>query len=241
MAEFKKFMFDNFIVEDPKEKIEEDVAEVVETPVPEDIAEPEPEVEEVRETVYEEVVEPEPEPEPVKTYTEEELAEQVRIAEQNGYEKGFKSSQCSIDAASVNVLNEINSRLLQLITDEQKQNSEMEKQSLDLILSVVRKLIPSLLADEAKNIVNKFIADNFNNFKNESKLSFYIHPDIISCVQENIAKLANRHDFEGKIALHKDNSLGVSDCRIEWENGGVERNAGRLVDKIETMLEAKQN
>lgn len=239
MAEFKKFMFDNFIVEEPEEKVEEEAVEVVETPVPEIVPEPEPEVEDVQEAAYEEVVEPEPEP--VKTYTEEELAEQIRIAEQNGYEKGFKSSQCSMDAASANVLNEINSRLLQLVTDEQKQNSEMEKQSLDLVLSIVRKLVPSLLSDEAKNIVNKFIADNFNNFKNESKLSFYIHPDIISCVQENIAKLANRHDFEGKIALHKDNSLGISDCRIEWENGGVERNAGHLADKIEAMLEEKQN
>lgn len=239
MAEFKKFMFDNFIVEDTEKKIEEDIIEVVEMPVPENVPEQKTEVEDVQDVVYEEVIEPEPEP--VKTYTEEELAEQVRIAEQNGYEKGFKSSQCDIDAASVNVLNEINNRLLQLITDEQKQNSEMEKQSLDLVLSIVRKLVPSLLADEAKNIVNKFIADNFNNFKNEAKLSFYIHPDIISCVQKNIANLANRHDFEGKIALHKDNNLGISDCRIEWENGGVERNAGHLVGKIETMLEEKQN
>ncbi len=239
MAEFKKFMFDNFIVEDTEKKIEEDIIEVVETPVPENVPEQKTEVEDVQDVVCEEVIEPEPEP--IKTYTEEELAEQVRIAEQNGYEKGFKSSQCDIDAASVNVLNEINNRLLQLITDEQKQNSEMEKQSLDLVLSIVRKLVPSLLADEAKNIVNKFIADNFNNFKNEAKLSFYIHPDIISCVQKNIANLANRHDFEGKIALHKDNNLGISDCRIEWENGGVERNAGHLVGKIETMLEEKQN
>ncbi len=210
MAEFKKFMFDNFVIEEHEEKVEEAV-EVAEPSVPDNVPEPEPEVEEIQEAVYEEVVEPEPEPEPVKTYTEEELAEQVQIAEHNGYEKGFKSSQSGIDEAVANVLNEINSRLLQLITEEETQKSEMEKQSLDLVLSIVRKLVPSLLSDEAKNIVNKFIADNFNNFKNESKLSFYIHPDIISYVQENIAKLANRHDFEGKIALHKDNSLGVSD------------------------------
>ena len=240
MAEFKKFMFDNFVIEEHEEKVEEAV-EVAEPSVPDNVPEPEPEVEEIQEAVYEEVVEPEPEPEPVKTYTEEELAEQVQIAEHNGYEKGFKSSQSGIDEAVANVLNEINSRLLQLITEEETQKSEMEKQSLDLVLSIVRKLVPSLLSDEAKNIVNKFIADNFNNFKNESKLSFYIHPDIISYVQENIAKLANRHDFEGKIALHKDNSLGVSDCRIEWENGGVERNTGHLTDKIKAMLKEEQN
>lgn len=48
-------------------------------------------------------------------------------------------------------------------------------------------------------------------------MSFYIHPDIISYAQETIAKLANSYDFEGKIALHKDASLGKADCRIEWE------------------------
>ena len=70
-------------------------------------------------------------------------------------------------------------------------------------------------------------------------MCFYIHPDIISYVQENIAKLANSHDFEGKISLHKDASLGKADCRVEWENGGVERNTGRLVEKVEELLADK--
>ena len=46
-------------------------------------------------------------------------------------------------------------------------------------------------------------------------------------------------DVEGKIALHKDASLGKADCRIEWENGGVERNSAELGKKIEDLLAVK--
>lgn len=235
MGELKKFMFDNFIIEcdetkhcrrvvEDKSAITEDIEVIEFEPV---------------EEVFEEVIEPEPEV--AKTYTQEELDEKVQIANQTGYEKGFKSSQEGIDAIAAAALTEINSKLLHIITDAETGKVELERQSLDLVANIVKKLIPSLIADEAKNIVNKFIADNFNNFKNEAKLSFYIHPDIISYVQENISKLANSYDFEGKIALHKDAKLGISDCRIEWDSGGVERNAEQMLGKVDAMLENKQN
>ena len=89
-------------------------------------------------------------------------------------------------------------------------------------------------------LVSKFIADNFNNFKDEAKLSFYIHPDIISYAQQKIAALANSYDFEGKIALHKDASLAKSDCRIEWENGGVELKGADQLAKVADLLDAQK-
>ncbi len=235
MGELKKFMFDNFVIECDENrhcrKVVEDnlpITEEIET------IEFEPVEEE-----FEEAVDLEPEIE--KTYSQEELDEKLQIASQAGYEKGFKSSQEGLEAIAANALTEINSKLLHIITDADSSKTQIERQSLDLVTNIVQKLIPSLVAEEAKNIVNKFIADNFNNFKNEAKLSFYIHPDIISYVQENISKLANSHDFEGKIALHKDAKLGVSDCRIEWESGGVERNAAQMLDKVDAILENKQN
>ena len=93
------------------------------------------------------------------------------------------------------------------------------------------------MEQQAAELVSGFIADNFNNFKDEAKLSFYIHPDIISYAQEKIASLANSYDFEGKIALHKDSSLAKNDCRIEWENGGVELNGADQLAKVTALLD----
>ena len=235
MAELKKFLFDNFVIEDkktksePEKKAQEAEAILLSEPEPEPIAEPvmtEPEP-------VVAVAEPEPE---VIMFSEEEVAEKVKEAEQEAYNKGLKAAQESIEQTQKELLESINNKLIALIANAVKAEENAEHEAFVLARAVVDKLVPGLNEEHAAEIVNKFIADNFNSFKNESKLSFYIHPDIISYAQETIAKLANSYDFEGKIALHKDASLEKADCRIEWENGGVERNSAELGERVKNLL-----
>ena len=87
-------------------------------------------------------------------------------------------------------------------------------------------------------MIKKFLEDNFKNFSQESKLSFYFNSAVIAQAQQILANLARKYDFEGKITLHKDDSLGKSDCRVEWENGGVERNSSGLQAEVKELLEA---
>lgn len=230
MAELKKFLFDNFVIED-KKKIKSKLEEPEEAVLPEQEVELEPIVVEPEPVVEE--VEPEPE---VITFSEEEVAEKVKEAEKKAYERGLKAAQESIEQSQKELLESINNKLIALIANTIKAEETAEQEAFVLARAVVDKLVPGLNEEHAAEIVNKFIADNFNSFKNESKLSFYIHPDIISYAQETIAKLANSYDFEGKIALHKDASLEKADCRIEWENGGVERNSAELGERVKNLL-----
>ena len=239
MAELRKSLFDNFVIEEKrknKPEVVEPEPEVLPAVEMQPEEEPEEKQEDVREADFEEIVPPGPE---VKTFTEEEVAEKIKIAEQDAYERGFKTAQEGIENTTAALLENINNRLMTLIAASAQAEENAEQEAFALARAVVEKLVPSLTEENAAGIVKKFIGENFNNFKNEAKLSFYIHPDIISYAQETIAKLANSYDFEGKIALHKDASLGKADCRIEWENGGVERNSAELGKKIEDLLAVK--
>lgn len=164
----------------------------------------------------------------------------VNTARQEGYEQGFRSSQNGVDAEANTLLMDINQKLAALLSETADIRTEVENQALEMVKVAVLKLVPTLMADEAAELVSKFIADNFNNFKDEAKLSFYIHPDIISYAQQKIAALANSYDFEGKIALHKDASLAKSDCRIEWKNGGVELKGADQLAKVADLLDAQK-
>lgn len=228
MGEPKKFLFDNFVIEEKKKEKKVAVLEAV----IEDGLTNLNTISEITDADFEEYI---PEAE-TKTYSEEELADKIKIAEQDGYERGFRTSQDGMDAIVSRLMEDINNKLLTLVANSSNLSCELEKQSLDLATAVIEKLVPTLNAEHAVEIVNKFISDNFNNFKDEAKLSFYIHPDIISYVQENISRLANSYDFEGKIALHKDAKLALADCRVEWENGSVERNINTLSKKVEDLL-----
>ena len=220
MAEVRKFLFDNFILDrgkpSPKANAEEEVK-------PEEIVEVEP----VEENNYDQPV----------SYTQEELDEKVREAEKRGYQEALKASEVSADSRIAATLIEINSKLKTIMENSGQINKDLERQFIEMSKTIMTQLIPSLTEEHAIEIVNKFVADNFSDLKREAKLSFYVHPDIIAAVQENISKLANAGDFEGKITIHKDASLGIADARIMWDTGGVESSASGLVKKVNDLLE----
>ena len=229
MSGYKKYEFDNFVLDDERE--------VVLTPVTEVTAsEEEISASEVKEP---EVVEVEPEPVVVEvpTYSEEEMSAAKAESEKMGYEQGYRAKTEEIDNQTTGLLVELDKHIGELLAQKEQLQKELEQDFMALNLAVIKKLLPHISQEHAEEILTQFLHENFANFKSEAKLSFYFNPDIIGKMQAQIANLARINDFEGKIALHKDSSLGLSDCRVEWDNGGVQSGSDKLLEKVNNLLE----
>lgn len=229
MSGYKKYEFDNFVLDDDRAEVATPAAEV---------ATPE---EEPTETAVStpEVVETVPEPQAVvaPTYSEEEMNAAKTAAQKLGYEEGYRAKTEEIDNQTTGLLVELDKHIGDLLSAREALQKELERDFMELNLSVIKKLLPHISQEHAEEILTQFLNENFANFKTEAKLSFYFNPDIIGKMQAQIANLARINDFEGKIALHKDASLGVSDCRVEWENGGVQSGSDKLLEKVNNLLE----
>lgn len=245
MAEYQKYMFDNFIIENDRKEtaVSADDVDVVSeipelTPVlPEETA---AEVAEVEEIKPEPPLPPEPPVEEVKitepSYSKEELDAAVKLAEEAAYEKG-KNAAAESELSKQNILlEEIRNQLSAVFSAQDTRLAEIEKSALSFAVSLVRKLLPTLEEEQAAAEVKNFMAENFANFAGQDTLSFAFNPETVSLVADSIGRLAEQNDFEGKIAVHKDGSLGPSDCRIEWKNGGVERKVSKILDKVDTLI-----
>ena len=229
MSGYKKYEFDNFVLDDDRAEVATPAAEV---------ATPE---EEPTETAVStpEVVETVPEPQAVvaPTYSEEEMNAAKTAAQKLGYEEGYRAKTEEIDNQTTGLLLELDKHIGDLLAQKEQLQKELERDFMELNLAVIKKLLPHISQEHAEEILTQFLNENFANFKSEAKLSFYFNPDIIGKMQVQIANLARINDFEGKIALHKDASLGVSDCRVEWENGGVQSGSDKLLEKVNNLLE----
>ncbi len=231
MAELKKFLFDNFIV-GGKDKVKKSPteAEIVDSEIL-------PKIPVENEYVPVEEVQQEEEPVIEETFSKTELEAKTAIAEQQGYERGYKQASEEQIAENNRLLADISQKLTVLLVQNEETNKVTEDEAANVIKEGLKAIVPTLLDENALDLVNKFLKDNFNNFKHNEKLSFYIHPDIISYIQESIVKLANTNDFEGKIAIHKDGNLSKSSCRVEWDNGGVEYAPQGQLEEVEQMLD----
>lgn len=122
MAEYQKFMFDNFVIDCGKKGRADEEAAVIE-----DVeVSHEPEVEEVEAVVEEpavaeseekpQVVEPELPP-PPPSFSQEELNAAVAKAREEGYEKGFQAALGDYEKQEAEMLQNLNSRLLSMLVD----------------------------------------------------------------------------------------------------------------------------
>ena len=251
MVEYRKYMFDNFVVEDDNAKTAEVSTEnsiadqepaaapelVTETVSAEEIitaAEQEP-IKTQPEEIPPEEVKPEPEnKEP--SYSKEELDAAIRLAEEKAYEKGFNSAAESEMQKSNILLGDIKEQLSSIFAEVDKRMMDVEKAALNFAVETVRKILPTLERERAEAEVKNFLSENFANFAAQDTLSFAFNPETVPLVADSIGRLAEQNDFEGRIAVHKDGGLGVSDCRVEWKNGSVERRVSKILDKVDAMI-----
>lgn len=263
MVTYQKYMFDNFIVSDNKadactdnnaEKIDNEIQEainpeeyidetVVETTeeYDEDTAEeiqPQEDIksEDIKQDFSPYNYEKEPEiEENIAVYTEEEFREALEQAERNAFDKGVAETQNSSLEKQNLLLEDIKNQLMTIFASLEDKKSDIEKSALEFAISMVTKLLPTLEKDIAEKEVKNFLAENFANFSSQEALSFSFNPEIIPQVADSIGRLAEQNDFEGKISVHKDETLGLSDCRVEWKSGGVKRSTSSILDKVKNL------
>lgn len=257
MSAYEKFLFDNFVIDEEGEQKQlpeeldmptSDTAVIIPEGADKSIEEDAPaEAPTEPEKIQEEASQPEeaekeqlqqeddslPE---VITYTEEEVLDKVEEGRKEGYAQGLAAATNSSEAQIQNLLQEIDKALQNKFAEEDEVKKNMQAGFKELGMALLQKFISTLEQEHAEELLNKFLADNFANFIKEPKLTFYFNPEIIKKGQEIVAKLAHKGDYEGKIVLQKDNSLGLSDCRIEWETGGAERNSSEMKEQAQALL-----
>lgn len=266
MVNYQKYMFDDFVVKidnendvssDGQQPLEDVSNENIETEVfinettnndieeavVEEFAESQyaqPQEATVSDFVaYDYVKEPQAE-ENLAVYTEEEFQEAIAQAEDIAYNKGLEEAKnTSLERQNI-LLEDIKNQLMTIFASLDDKKMDMEKDTLNFSVGLVRKILPTLEKERAEQEVKNFLAENFANFSSQEALSFSFHPETISKVADSIGRLAEQNDFEGKISVHKDVSLGPTDCRVEWKSGGVERKTSNILNKVENLINVNE-
>jgi flagellar assembly protein FliH len=219
MAVAKKFLFDTSF-DDPLPPVKTKAAPVAPQP------EPQPE--------------PEPLP-PAPTFSEEELAaaraEARRVGEQEGYRRGLAEGQKQLEMQLAAALSGIADQMAASVRAATEAPVEMTAAAIELAMAIVRKLHPALAAKRGLDEIEAVLADCLEQLKSEPRLVAYVPAALLDSMNERIAQISASRGFDGRIVLIGDDQLGGSDCRIEWADGGLERDCNRIRQDIEAALE----
>ena len=116
------------------------------------------------------------------------------------------------------------------------------KDAMAVSLTVGRKLAETLVAAHPLEEVEALLAQCMGRLMGEARIVLRVHESILDALQERVGEITRQHGYDGHVILLGDDTIAPGDCRIEWADGGAERDmsqlAGNIDDSITRMVQA---
>lgn len=170
----------------------------------------------------------------VMTYSEDQLMLAKTQAYAQGKQEAALEAQAAQELQTHRLLESMIAQAERLIAAEDRREIESMAQATKLAMRVTHKLLPQMADRFALTEIERVILASLDVRKDEQRIAIMVSPAHMDTLKSRIDALAMERGFAGKLILIADDTLGVSDCRVEWADGGAERMYERLFAQIET-------
>jgi flagellar assembly protein FliH len=190
------------------------------------------------EEVIDDQPEVEPPPPPPPTFSEEELALARDQAFEAGRQAGLQESAATLQQMTGMALASCAHHLQALGTAQRAANEALERDAIAIALAVLRKLQPEFSRRFGLAEIEAALAEALVTVDRVARVSIKVHPDLVAAIKEKSEAMVLEAGFEGKLIVTGDAAMAAGDCRVEWGDGGVERDVARSWAEIEQTVTA---
>ena len=186
----------------------------------------------------EEEVEREPEPDlpPPPSFTEEDL----QVVREGAYEEGHNAGLTEAAGTTEHRLAEAMARLAETMESLHQAQEEAadtnQRVAARVAMAVLKKVLPGACEQNAFEEVIRTVQDCFAHVLDEPRIIVRVEQDLVDPVRDRLEAVAGMHGFEGRVVVQPDVRLMRGDCRVEWTDGGAERDQVRLIADIEAAV-----
>jgi flagellar assembly protein FliH len=164
-------------------------------------------------------------------------SDEVEAIRRETFAKGKADTEAQAAAARAATLGSIAEALVRLIGEFDGVVASMRSESAALALEVGRKLAEVALQAFPLKEVEALLADCLHKLHREPRIVVRLAPVAADALRADVDALCAQHGFTGRVVVLAEASLAGGDCRIEWADGGVERELSQSYALIEQCAE----
>ena len=173
--------------------------------------------------------------EPVITVAEHTLmlAEREAAAQRSGYETAQKDAEVESNRRMADALERIAAGLGVANEALQAIEARLESEAVEVAVAVARKLTPALLAQEPFAEISALASDCFRQLTAAPHIAVRVNDALYATAKEKLDDIVRKQGFEGRLVVLAEPDIAAGDCRIEWADGGINRDtaaAGAAID-----------
>jgi len=174
------------------------------------------------------------------TFSKEELEEVKNTAYNKGVFDGKKEVTDKQNKHIESLLENINEKIIETTNKNTDFWKHQIKQMQRIALTIAKKILPAYAKKHGLHEIETVINKVMNEMGSEPRLVFRIPKIQFDAAKTIIDKIAKESAYEGKLIILEDNELEISECRIEWADGGIERDLKKLWEDIDKVMAETQ-
>jgi len=178
----------------------------------------------------------EEDPEPPPTFSEEDL----QLVRESAFAEGFRAGESEALDTAEGRMTEAMTRLSEAMAGlgqaQAESADEAQRVAARVAMAVLRKVLPAACEEHAFDEVVRTVVDCLGAVLDEPRIIVRVTEELVDPVRERLDPLVGEHGFEGRVVVQADARLPAGDCRVEWTDGGAERDQARLIADIEAAV-----
>lgn len=174
---------------------------------------------------------------PKPVYTEEQMQAFRRESYDEGFSEGSKALQdeefLRLRALMLNVERHLHQLTQAGLDIWQNQLAEMQ----EVALVIARKILPAYTQKYGTLEIEAILSRIIGEMSHEPRLVIRVSPENFETMDQKIHEITLQKAYAGKVIVLSDDEFGTSDCRVEWADGGIDRDLRSLWYDIDRILE----
>ncbi|MCG8695554.1 MAG: hypothetical protein MI806_30460 [Minwuiales bacterium] len=173
-------------------------------------------------------------------YSEEELEAARQAAMAEGKAAGVAEARQQIEETIGRALEGIAGSLSDFTALHNTAQAAQRAEAVSLAHLIATKLAPSLMARQPLAEIEALVSECLSELLDEPRIVVRSAEALIGGLTERLDGIAQRAGFPGQIVLLPDDALVGDACRVEWADGGAERDPVQIAKSIEAAVQRYQ-
>jgi len=172
-----------------------------------------------------------------RRFTRAELEATREAALAEGHAAGVAEAAAAAGSLTAESLQAITQALAALLSHQDATAAETQRRAMTIIRAILAKLVPALGTSNALAEVEAFATQCLHEAIDEPRVVMRVAPSLYDGLRERLDGLAVAAGYAGRIVLLADEAIAPGDAKIEWAEGGAERNLAQQCADIDALLE----
>ena len=161
-------------------------------------------------------------------------------AESKGFADGFATAErervAEAERRTAAAFEQIGDGLVRLSQGLAAVENRLEAEAVEVAAAVGHKLAADLMAREPFAEIAALATECFKQLVTAPHVVVRVNDSLLTVAKERLGEAARTRGFEGRLVVIAEPEIAVGDCRIEWADGGVNRNGEKTEATIAEMV-----